>query len=379
MRGATLALAGMLVLAVLLSACGGQAPAPGAGDGSSSVAYTVLPFEEVKIDEVPEAVRDWSAGYLEEAEPQATRFDHEGKTYILVTFGQKPTAGYSVEIAKVADNEGRLEVVARLKQPGPDEVVAQVITYPAALVRIDATGAQGLEVIREGDTTSEDDGPFWHPATSNDLVEGVSDWVNGLKETQGIFHRNFVGRTYVLVAWGEKPSGGYRVEVEDASAEEGKLLLDVKLTAPKAGEPVPEVLTYPYALIVVRHPGPWVYEARFEGAPFGDEPTENQAFRLESPAPHDVVNSGFLLKGEARVFEATFQAVLEDGHDVLWQKTLVASEAAPGWGTFEERVEFDVPTSAFGTLRVFEYSAKDGSVVNERVIPVQFGTWAEAK
>ncbi|USG63934.1 sporulation protein [Brevibacillus ruminantium] len=70
----------------------------------------------------------------------------------------------------------------------------------------------------------------------------------------------------------------------------------------------------------------------------------------------------YTVKGKARVFEATFQYVVEDGHNELTKGTVQSSVAAPEWGDFQftVKVKKDQPNSTL-TLVLFEASAKDGS------------------
>ncbi|TLS49241.1 hypothetical protein FE782_26810 [Paenibacillus antri] len=99
--------------------------------------------------------------------------------------------------------------------------------------------------------------------------------------------------------------------------------------------------------------------------------TGNNAFR-------NVVVSGsagsYTIRGEARVFEATMQYAVSDGHRYLFEKTVQVNEGAPAWSAFELKV--DVPASQLpvnGTLmlELFEYSAKDGAKVNIWAVPLE--------
>lgn len=68
--------------------------------------------------------------------------------FIIVTRGEKPTAGYEVEIDKLVlesksdggKNKSNLIVFATFADPADSENMAQVITYPAAVAKADLTG-----------------------------------------------------------------------------------------------------------------------------------------------------------------------------------------------------------------------------------------------
>ena len=97
-------------------------------------------------------------------------------------------------------------------------------------------------------------------------------------------------------------------------------------------------------------------------------PTENQAFR-------NITVSGsqgnYVVSGEARVFEATVQYEVEDGHFIYQEGFVTASEGAPGWGTFT--LNINIPEASlpeYGTLSLilFEESAEDGSRMHELIV-----------
>ena len=64
--------------------------------------------------------------------------------YVLVTRGEKPTSGYEVEIDKLIlenkDNKSNLVVYATFADPSEPENMAQIISYPVAVVKADLKG-----------------------------------------------------------------------------------------------------------------------------------------------------------------------------------------------------------------------------------------------
>lgn len=70
----------------------------------------------------------------------------------------------------------------------------------------------------------------------------------------------------------------------------------------------------------------------------------------------------FLVKGKGQIFEASFNWVVEDGHEELKKGYTTTDAGAPEWGNFSFTI--DAPKKrANSTLRLilFESSAKDGS------------------
>jgi len=97
---------------------------------------------------------------------------------------------------------------------------------------------------------------------------------------------------------------------------------------------------------------------------------ENEAFRVYYPHPESQVGNTFTVEGEARVFEAAFSWVLEDGHSILAEGHEMASAGAPEWGSFSFEISFDHATQPNVMLILFVYSAKDGSMEQELIIPL---------
>ncbi|PDO09770.1 MAG: hypothetical protein BLM47_10830 [Candidatus Reconcilbacillus cellulovorans] len=98
---------------------------------------------------------------------------------------------------------------------------------------------------------------------------------------------------------------------------------------------------------------------------------KNQAFRIFEPRPSDAVGSSFVVRGKARVFEATFNWELEDGHNLLASGHEMTDAGAPGWGNFAFQVRYEQPTNAHLGLILFVHSAKDGSRDHELILPLK--------
>ncbi len=125
MRKTGLFTAIVFLLALLFAGCslGGTSPTPedpveetpGSGGGEFSE------FPEPVADTL-KIVRQIQAG---------TTVVHEDQTFIIVSYGEQPTAGYEVDIAGIETEGERAVVTVELTEPeGP---AAEVITYPYAV------------------------------------------------------------------------------------------------------------------------------------------------------------------------------------------------------------------------------------------------------
>ena len=108
--------------------------------------------------------------------------------------------------------------------------------------------------------------------------------------------------------------------------------------------------------------------------------TENQSKAEEaniivsSPIENATVSSPFNVEGKARVFENVVSIRLEDKDGkILFQGTTNAQSPDTGqYGLFQKEIKYTTSQTE-GILKVFESSAKDGSEINEVIIPVKFG------
>ncbi len=95
--------------------------------------------EEVELpDQLPAEVELWFEQSKERFAAQT--LEHEGILYLLVTYGEKPTGGYDVEITEITEAEDKILVTVHFTEPGEDEVVTQALTYPYDLAMLDDPG-----------------------------------------------------------------------------------------------------------------------------------------------------------------------------------------------------------------------------------------------
>lgn len=105
--------------------------------------------------------------------------------------------------------------------------------------------------------------------------------------------------------------------------------------------------------------------------------SDNDNVKVTSPDPDQYVSSHWLIiTGEARVFENQFNwRVKDEGGEVIGEGTAYAN--APDIGQYGEYVIYATYTAVAGqkgTVEVFDYSERDGSVEELVSVPVYFGT-----
>ena len=102
--------------------------------------------------------------------------------------------------------------------------------------------------------------------------------------------------------------------------------------------------------------------------------TETPPIRVRQPRPHDIVDDPIVVAGVGTGFEGTLQVRVRDrqGNEIVHKHFMAGGTGI--WGNFLVRLDVPgVPSHPRGTLEVYEISAKDGSEINKRVVPIAFG------
>lgn len=94
-------------------------------------------FVIVEGQEIPEKIQEILPRYRMLERALAIKIDED--VYVVVTRGEKLTGGYSVDIDKMTlikeKDDTILTVYALFKDPRPDELVPQVISYPYTVAK----------------------------------------------------------------------------------------------------------------------------------------------------------------------------------------------------------------------------------------------------
>jgi len=92
---------------------------------------------------------------------------------------------------------------------------------------------------------------------------------------------------------------------------------------------------------------------------------------LDEPTYGGLLGNPAHLEGMAAVFEATFQASITDADGlIIAEPPNVMTTNGVGWGTFDAAIPYDVDEPQWGSLIVWEDSARDGSQINVLEYPV---------
>ena len=101
-------------------------------------------FTQLTKEEIPQTIeKDVIPEYRELERALGCLVD--GKVYVVVTRGEKPTAGYDlaieqIRLQKTEDGGSNMVVTALFKEPAEGETVSRIITYPYVVAETELTG-----------------------------------------------------------------------------------------------------------------------------------------------------------------------------------------------------------------------------------------------
>jgi len=215
-------------------------------------------YEEINISEISDVDLDsWVQENMHNKGIYHRIFN--GKNYVLICAGEKPTGGYSIEIGSITQvSPGRIYIDTEVIEPSPDMMVTQVITYPYRLIVIDG----GEEVTVDGDIndhSSKNNDELWFETVNPEIIaanEELSAWINQLYTEAGIHSKQIGEYVYVLVAAGQKNTGGYSVIVEEVTRDQsGDVYVLANVNSPDPDMMVTQVITWPYTVIRIEGTG----------------------------------------------------------------------------------------------------------------------------
>ena len=137
--------------------------------------YEIINYDDLETEEL----RSWHNTYFKESGQQFMNTNDEDKSiYILVSYGQVPTGGYSVELIDEYIQEKEHFFTFNMKSPSPNDMVTQVISYPYILLKV-SNGDRIMPVVKREQLEITEE-PIQSEIFIYEGIEGVFDgWVVG--------------------------------------------------------------------------------------------------------------------------------------------------------------------------------------------------------
>lgn len=147
-----LVLAGTIAI-TSLAACARDNPVPVQNNQADTppiqgITVNTIDFEIVSYDKLSDAKKELIENY--KTSKGFTYWQEDGYFYIAIFAGQKPSAGYTVEVKKIEDNEGKTNILIDVSKP--KNMAASVISYPYVIVKADGITDNFSIIDTNGDT-----------------------------------------------------------------------------------------------------------------------------------------------------------------------------------------------------------------------------------
>ncbi len=87
----------------------------------------------------------------------------------------------------------------------------------------------------------------------DDIPEELMTIIENQKKSEFQISSAVEGYTYIIVGYGEQPTGGYSIRVDEVSETDTYVDVKTTLMGPSAGEAVNKLATYPYIVIKIEY------------------------------------------------------------------------------------------------------------------------------
>ena len=214
------------------------------------------------------------------------------------------------------------------------------------------------------------------------LPQEIQDWVENTRDMHLAHSKIHQGRRYILASFGEMPTGGYEITIDDVEIGPDKITVTINQSMPNPGQAEPQVLTYPWDMVsVARLDLPLEFKAtgdlEYILTLVGDQElpqitARSREIKIFSPAPGSTVPQSFSVEGIANVFEGYFSYLLRDADGTPTEEQN-ARAGMGDWYPFQLDVTAPDTISQEFTLELFSYSARDGDIINLVEVPLKRG------
>lgn len=122
----------LLMLTWGLIGCSDQKVESSVNNSNGKLSSSTKGFQLISAQvPLPDEVSEW----IESAKKTAGvhKMTSDGVQYVLLSVGEKPNAGYQLEVVEIVETPDYSKVIVRVKEPDPNKFYPQVISYPYLL------------------------------------------------------------------------------------------------------------------------------------------------------------------------------------------------------------------------------------------------------
>lgn len=107
------------------------------------------------------------------------------------------------------------------------------------------------------------------------------------------------------------------------------------------------------------------------------ETNENRAINeqkilIDVPKEDEAIGNPAIIKGQAEVFEATFNIRIKDANGKILGEAMAMTQEGQTMSPYTVNLSYATSTTEFGLIEAFDYSAKDGSIQDLVSVKIKF-------
>ena len=211
-----------------------------------------------------------------------------------------------------------------------------------------------LQFVGPSVQAAEEDVP-WRMMRSSDLPDEVRRWIVAKQHQKGVSLLPAGKARYLLISWGNRPTGGYEMHVSSVERlPDWGLRVTVRLTKPNANEFVTQVITNPHLVLELpKEPVPVLVE--FQGAPWfdhwGPQTEEDESIMLDvKTQPDGSLPNPAVVRGKIRTEQHAMRLTLAQGDRPLFDQVVSFKEETSAGLEFEVVFPYLQPEDEMGTI-----------------------------
>lgn len=264
--------------------------------GGSGKSWEPLQFRQESQNSLPDEVKQRQVEVMQTAGDQFshTEVNSGDRTYLILALGQRPTGGYSIRINEVVQKGNTIRIHAEEVPPAPDAFTTQAISSPRTVISLASPKGEVKFDYRIGRTKDSKEAspakPASHAVSVDDpeprkldarpeprlaaLPDTVKQKVEELRSRlhggEAVVHHG--DQTYLIIALGQRRSGGYGVALESIQQKDRKIHVHARETAPAPGAFSLSALTNPvhvFSLARPDHPMEYAFHVQTKSSPPG--------------------------------------------------------------------------------------------------------------
>ncbi|GGE19224.1 hypothetical protein GCM10011571_21450 [Marinithermofilum abyssi] len=255
-------LLGGLLMAAGCSAPSSPASSPGVKEVDAIQKERTFSFQEESRAHWPKSVQKKVNQLRGQNETGVYSLQEDGRTYVIVTKGNTPHGGYGIRVEQVVQRGKEIQISASKTAPPKKSVTHQAIDTPVAVISIpnpdrisfkwDLNWSPDPAASPDKSPPAEETGMKMKAKIEADpgLPQVVKSKAKSLqkRKTGGETVVIAEGRAYLIMALGERQTGGYRIKVHNVVKQGNHIHIYAEEVPPSQNSVTTQAISYPVTI-----------------------------------------------------------------------------------------------------------------------------------